>query len=226
MNMPLPDNTYGKFAGYYEAVLGRRLLPLRRNIRTFIHYKGHKRIADLCCGTGRQLQMIAAPGLRLWGLDLSRAMLDQTERTRGIVYIRGDAAAAPFRDESFDAVILSFALHEKSVEQRRTILRRSWECLRPQGHLILADYCRVPAGLKGRITAKAILPIIERLAGREHFANYSSWMQMGALESVINDFSTRTNIISLHFSGTVAVCSLEKKAYDDDVFLSLNKPIG
>ena len=224
--MSLDDDTYSRFAGYYEAVLGKRLQPLRRNIRTFIHYKGHKRIADLCCGTGRQLQMIAAPGLELWGLDLSGAMLAQTERARGIIYIRGDAAEAPFRSESFDAVILSFALHEKNLDQRRAILRRSWECLRPQGHLILADYCRVPTSLTGKITAKALLPVIERLAGREHFANYSSWMRMGALESVINGFSTRKNIISSHFFGTAAVCSLEKKAYEDEIFLSLNKPIG
>ncbi len=224
--MQTQQDTYHRIAKYYERALGKRLAPLRGNIRTFIHYKGHRRILDLCCGTGKQLQMLAAPGMKLWGLDSSRAMLAQAERRPDISYILGDASSIPFREKSFDAVILTLALHEKPLEQQQKILRQAWDCLRPGGHLILADFCRVPSTVRGWIMAKAVLPAIERFAGHEHFANYSSWMKSGALESVIDGFSTRKNLISSHFSGTVAVCSLENEAYDKNVFLSLNKPIG
>ncbi len=224
--MQTREDTYGTIAGYYEKALGKRLAPLRGNIRTFINYKGHTRILDLCCGTGQQLQMLAAPGMKLWGIDSSPAMLNQADRSRGVSYILGDAASIPCRKQSFDAVILTLALHEKSVGQRQEILRQGWDCLRPEGHLILADFCRPQSTVSGWITSRIMLPIIERLAGRQHFAHYRSWMESGALESVIAGFSGRKNLISSHFSGTVAVCSLEKEAYDKNVFLSLNKPIG
>jgi len=208
---------YAKIAPYYERILGKRLYSIRKNIRTFIHYQGHRRIIDMCCGTGRQLEMLKEPGMDLYGVDISLAMIDEAAQHE-ITFINKNALDVDLPAESFDAVILSFSLHEKNDYDRNILLDTSWKLVRPKGHLIISDYCRVPTTWQGFLWGRILIPLLERLAGREHHRNYSSWMSGGALEKHIEPIAARKNIISQHFNGTISVCSIQKEPYAEKVF--------
>ena len=71
-------------------------------------------VLDVACGTGiltRHAADRAGPTGRATGLDLNQAMLDVASRVRpDLSWRRGDVAAIPFDDESFDVVTCQAAL--------------------------------------------------------------------------------------------------------------------
>jgi ubiquinone/menaquinone biosynthesis C-methylase UbiE len=74
---------------------------------------GH-RVLDVACGTGVVTRAAAdrvAPSGRAVGVDLNEAMLQVARRVRpDVEFRRADAAALPFPDGSFDAVLSQMAL--------------------------------------------------------------------------------------------------------------------
>ncbi len=212
---------YAAIAPYYESLLGKTLLPIRRNIRTFINYQGHKRIIDICCGTGRQLEMLQAPGRELCGVDMSPAMINETASNSAIQYIRQSAVELQLTPEYFDAVILSLALHEKSELDRELILRKSWELLRSGGHLLICDYAEIPTSLTGFFYGRIAIPLIERAAGKEHFHNYRSWIKNGALQKHVVSLHSKVNCISEHLGGALLLCSIKKEPEAKKIFQQL-----
>ena len=205
---------YSSIAPYYEKILGRSLYPLRKNVRTFLLYHQHRHVIDVCCGTGRQLEMLLGKGMKLVGVDSSIKMLQQSQYADSIRFIEQSATTMDLPPQSFDAAILSFSLHEKNSMDRDIILKKSWELVREEGHLIIADYCRPPSSILGYIFAKLCIPLIERAAGKEHYHNYKDWMQRGGLENYIDTLEGRKDIISHHFRGSVMLCSLQKESSD------------
>ncbi len=91
-------------------------------------------VLNLCCGTGLDfpylLQKLEDPG-RLLGVDLSSEMLQQAKRKFGskcINMVMSDAAHLPFRDQTFDAILVSFCLrlvpaYEESIKETARVLR-------------------------------------------------------------------------------------------------------
>ncbi|HIE53459.1 MAG TPA: class I SAM-dependent methyltransferase [Armatimonadetes bacterium] len=64
-----------------------------------------KTVLEVGCGTGYFTRWLAAQGLQAVGLDLSAAMLAVAQAKGATVgYLRGDATALPFDDETFDLV--------------------------------------------------------------------------------------------------------------------------
>lgn len=221
-NRQLRDE-YQTIAPYYEKILGNILYPLRKNVRTFIHFHNHKRVIDICCGTGKQLEILAEPDMELIGLDLSPAMMKESANSGNINFIQKDATEIDLPEQSFDAVLLNFALHEKSSFDRNVILQKSWDLVREEGHLIIADYCRHPYTFSGFIFGKILVPLLERLAGKKHYSHYRSWIMNGALDSHIQDLSDRKEIISSHFGGSVLLCAVFKISRSTKIFQSVNQ---
>lgn len=218
-----PKDEYQSIAPVYEKILGRILYPLRKDVRTFIHYRKHKRLIDICCGTGKQLEMLVEPGMTLFGIDHSPAMLKEAADLGNINFIQKDFTEIDFDKQSFDAVLLSFALHEKSSFDRNLILQKSWDLVREGGHLIIADYCRQPYTFSGFLFGKLIIPLLERTAGKKHYLHYRSWMRDGALDNHIHDLSARKEIISYHFGRSVLLCAVFKVSQANRIFQSVNQ---
>lgn len=100
-------------------------------------------LLDVAAGTGHAARALA-PGVRVAvAVDATQAMLEAGKRAvdRGgpanVVFVRGDAAALPFPDASFDVVVCRFAAHH--FEQPEKPLREMVRCLRPGGQLVAAD---------------------------------------------------------------------------------------
>lgn len=100
-----------------------------------------RRILDLCTGTGEIALRCGRRGARVTAVDLTPSMFTRAGRkTRGLpVRFAGmDARQLAFPDESFDAVVLSFALHDMPRKVRTLVLREAARVARDT--LVVLDY--------------------------------------------------------------------------------------
>jgi ubiquinone/menaquinone biosynthesis C-methylase UbiE len=98
-------------------------------------------ILDLCTGTGEIAIRCARRGARVTAVDLTPSMFTRAERkARGLsVDFAGmDARSLAFPDASFDAVVLSFALHDMPRKVRNQVLREAARVSRDA--VVVLDY--------------------------------------------------------------------------------------
>jgi SAM-dependent methyltransferase len=100
-----------------KGAFGPGMAEERRIARLLLGLGPGDGVLDVACGPGNFTRSFAhavgAAGLVV-GIDASPTMLARAVRDTGganVAYVRGDAAALPFRDESFDAVCCFAALH-------------------------------------------------------------------------------------------------------------------
>ena len=102
-------------------------------------------VLDACCGSGDLALAAERAGGRVTGLDFSERMLERARRKSASVrWVRGDALALPFADESFDAVTVGFGI--RNVDDLEAGLRELVRVLRPGGRLSCLEITR-PRGL-------------------------------------------------------------------------------
>ena len=118
-------------------------------------------VLDVGCGPGnftRAFARAAGDGLVV-GLDASRTMLDQAAREQNppnVRFVRGDAAALPFPDATFDAVCCFAALY--FIEQPLRAIDEIVRVLAPGGRVaLLASVSRgpLPAGAMDAVVRRA-----------------------------------------------------------------------
>ena len=98
---------------------------------------------DVAAGTGHAARELAQFVHVVVALDATPAMLAAGKLAadraglRNVIFQRGDAAALPYLDDSFDVVVSRFAIHhfERPSEQAAEMAR----CLRGGGQLVIAD---------------------------------------------------------------------------------------
>lgn len=169
---------------FYDPLLQRALRTLRRAVTAVLPADKNVRIIDLCCGTGDQLSHILKAGYRqLYGLDLSADMIGIASRKSALLQLYlGDATEVPFPDASFDVVLISLALHDKSNEQRHQILAEIRRLLKPSAFALAADFCfDSESSAFGRIPIR----IVEAFAGGEHYRNFRDYIRRGGLPGLI-----------------------------------------
>jgi SAM-dependent methyltransferase len=147
------------FRDDYRDVYPHRDLAAAREEVRFLEEQGlGGRVLDLCCGFARHTLALLESGVDAFGLDLSAELLgaarklDGSGRLAGRL-VRADARAIPFRDASFDAVVVlfsSFGYFEDAGDRR--MLAEIARVLRSGGQafLDLMDPARVRAGLVAR----------------------------------------------------------------------------
>lgn len=100
-------------------------------------------VLDVGCGTGLLLERLfrERPSAKLTGVDASTAMLDvaRDRLPTEVTLVEGNAEALPFADRSFDVVTSSSVLHYLREPSRG--LEEMLRVLRPQGMLIVTDWC-------------------------------------------------------------------------------------
>ena len=104
-----------------------------------------KRILDLGCGTGLELDEIfqRLPDVSVVGIDLTPVMLDrlrQKHPDRDIRLICGDFFRIEFGESAFDAAVSVQAMHHFSHEDKVALYTRVWQSLAARGMYIECDY--------------------------------------------------------------------------------------
>ena len=117
----------GRLRGLGHDALSHRLEP-------------NAEILDLCCGSGEAAAPWISAGYAVTGLDVSPRALDlAAERHPLMQRVEGLAEAPPLKDQSFNAIQLSVALHEFPRAERELVLTSALRLLKPGGWLVLVD---------------------------------------------------------------------------------------
>jgi len=108
------------------------------------------RILDVCVGTAASSIRVAThyKQSQICGIDISDAMLSVAQRKltqkklTNIELKNMSADAMKFSDNSFDAIMVSFALHEFENELREMIFKEISRVLKPGGKFCVIDFAR------------------------------------------------------------------------------------
>lgn len=197
-------DAYRRIAFCYD-LLEWFLKPGRDAVTRAVGAAGRRRVLDVCCGTGTQVLALRTAGIRAVGVDLSEGMLRRARAKTNAHpgFLQADAARLPFPDRCFDALIFSFALHEKPPAERAAILAEGHRVLDAEGILFVFDYAapgpHQPSFFRGVITA------VERLTGAAHYRAFCDYLRRGGTESVLHSHGVRVLSRTLFFRGTVGL---------------------
>jgi len=123
--------------GRYEEVLDAVVKAARLGPGT--------KVLDIGVGTGNLALRCVALGARVVGLDPSQGMLakarEKVEPTMSLQLIRADQPflSIPFPDETFDAVVSSYAFHHVSRDKKEAGLCEMVRVLKPGGVVAIGD---------------------------------------------------------------------------------------
>lgn len=131
---------------FYGAAGAMRRQGLRP-IAAYMHGRDQRGInlLDVACGTGRLLRAIrlAYPAMKLAGLDLSHAYLNEARRhmsgLRPVDFMAANAETIPLPNASQDIVTTVFLFHELPPEVRRRVAAEMARVLKPGGLLVFID---------------------------------------------------------------------------------------
>lgn len=184
--MKISDNRPSSFsARIYDPFLFFPLRKVRRAVLECLSEYRDKAILDLCCGTGFQLKLLARHGFTdLHCLDLSEDMLSIARKSDyPITTYTADAVNTGFEDGSFDVVSLSFALHEKTTETARGVLKEARRVLKNDGRLLVVDFL---FDEETKLTGRLGVTAVERIAGGEHYRNFKNYIRAGGLAGLVD----------------------------------------
>ena len=177
-------SNYNLMAKIYDPIFYLPLKQIRIKVMNELLKYKEKVILDLCCGTGNQLNLLSKHGFRnLYCLDISDSMLEIAKRSDSSIKIYNeDATKTSFDNASFDVVIISFAIHEKDRNTQQALINEAYRIIKKDGFMLVVDYVFDNKTTKfGRI----VISMIERIAGREHYINFKSYIQNDGLLSLI-----------------------------------------
>jgi ubiquinone/menaquinone biosynthesis C-methylase UbiE len=170
--------SYTLFAPLYDAALRRASRPLRAAslARLAVPRGGPVLIPGI--GTGLDIPHLPR-GPCYVGLDLTRAMLARVPRgNTDIALVQGDALRLPFRDASFDAVVLHLIV--AVVPDPRRCLAEAARVAKPGAQLLLLDKFLRP-GERAPVR-RALNAVTRRVATRLDVVLEPLLAQVGGLE--------------------------------------------
>lgn len=189
---------YKYLASIYDPTLFLFLRPIRAKIVEVVKHINPKSLIDICCGTGNQLKVLRQNGIsNTVGIDISPAMLKKATRGKNKIncYLQ-DATQTTFSDGNFDLGIITLALHEKPWEIAQKMLEEAVRITK-QGYLIIVDYVFDHQTSSG---AKAVINVIERIAGKEHYNHFRNYIHQGGMDVLTKDLKL-INESFFHFGG-------------------------
>lgn len=176
---------YGRGAArFYGFGIDPILRPLRPRVAAQLGDRRPCTVLDVACATGAQTRWLAQSGFSVVGVDLSPAMVQAAARRAPLLpFVCSSALSLPFPDASFDAVVLSLALHEHPEAERQAIAREAVRVLRREGRLVLADFCEPPRPQSHM--PWRVIRAIEHAAGPEHRAGFVDYVAQGSLRGLL-----------------------------------------
>jgi SAM-dependent methyltransferase len=142
-------------------------------------------VLEVGCGPGALAFMLGGKCANVFGIDVSRRMIEQANRTKrkkpmaNVSFECMDASTLErLAPNHFDYAIAMFCLHEMDPNKRELSVR---QCLHLATEMIIADYrAAFPKGIVG--TANNAL---EAIAGRRHYQNFKDWQASGGIDGMV-----------------------------------------
>lgn len=140
-------NQYDRLAEIYDRRWSRYVSDTLNFLIDYLQgsrqISGNEHVLDLACGTGELERMLlnVHSDLKIVGVDISEKMLDMARlKLPNLEFVKASAIALPFPDHKFDMVVTVSAFHY--FEQPLDTLEEIRRILKPQGRLIIMDWCR------------------------------------------------------------------------------------
>lgn len=134
-------------------IAGYRRTSLPQLIQSVVELAGSVtgRVLDVACGPGTYGRRVASPARKVYGIDISRGMLEQglaysrREGVTDISFARAKVEALPFADAVFDAALCCGSLH--LFPDTVGALREIGRAMRPGARLIVLTFTAGDAGI-------------------------------------------------------------------------------
>lgn len=177
--MPHPTDRYATIAGWYDLATARLLEDVRLRLVRLCRGAGFSRVLDIGCGTGALTRKLLDAGMRVTGIDGSPSMLRlAAERLPEAAPLVMGGLPLPFPDGAFDASVLALVLHESDDDPCRILM----EALRVAPYCVVLELRMPERNLD--LPAHGAVHMVERLAGKEHYARFRNFARLGFLRGV------------------------------------------
>lgn len=111
----------------------------RKAVAKAVDARPAEKVLDLAAGTATSSLPFAATGAYVVPCDFSTGMLREGKKRHAwLPFTAGDATKLPFRDESFDAVTISFGL--RNVQDTDAALRELYRVTKPGGRVVICEF--------------------------------------------------------------------------------------
>ncbi len=173
----------------------------------------NRRVLEIGCGTGTNLRMYREAGARVFGVELSEFMLKIARRKLGPgAYLPlADARALPYPNCFFNVGLAMLTLHEMPPQTRSAALDEMIRTLKPDGCLVLTDFCRSPLAFPKGWLYRAVNFIFEIAGGYRHFKNYRHFMKHGALRTLVQTKNLQIEEEKIVSGGNLVVMRVRPK---------------
>jgi ubiquinone/menaquinone biosynthesis C-methylase UbiE len=130
---------YERWAATYDSFPNPLLVREQRHLVPLLGDLRGKTILDLACGTGRWLEILLRQGAAGVGIDCSTSMLRTARQKSAIAsqLAHANCEMLPFRSESFDLAVCSFALGH--IRELGCLVRELAYVMKPGGEVFITD---------------------------------------------------------------------------------------
>ncbi|MGW5737422.1 MULTISPECIES: demethylmenaquinone methyltransferase [Streptomyces] len=111
----------------------------RKEVAKAVDARPAQKVLDLAAGTATSSQPFARAGAYVVPCDFSLGMLQVGKaRHPWMPFTAGDATKLPFKDDTFDAVTISFGL--RNVHETDQALREMYRVTKPGGRVVICEF--------------------------------------------------------------------------------------
>jgi len=203
----MATDPYRKHAAWYDVLVEPFIVGVRsKSLSLHVPASGAS-VLEVGCGTGTNLASYKAAGCRVYGVDLSAAMIAQArKKLSAAAYLQvGDASQMPYPNDRFDFILAMLTLHEMPFRIRPKVIKEMVRVLKPQGRVMLVDYRIGPLAFPIGWIAKGIVFAFERLAGGNHYKNYCNFIRHRGLEPLLTGGNLTVHRQATSAGGNVAL---------------------
>jgi len=148
----VPKADYSQIAKYYDRVRPAPADILLSKIIEYGKIDANCAVLDVGCGTGRYPLCISVmKNLISCALEPSAEMLKQAvlkDKSKRVLWIRGDGQRLPFQDSLFDCVYMTAVIHH--IENKEMALREIYRVSKKGGKCVIMTFSH--SGIKKHIT--------------------------------------------------------------------------